>query len=206
MWKVLHSMRAVVLWDECSVLQGTVCRRYCTASVQWYYLLNGRCYSGQYLDGTLQKWTVVVCVECSVLQWTVCGSYCTAGGEWYCGMNGVCYSEQNVEKKCTAGWQCCLRVELSVLQWTVCGSYSTADGQWYCVLNIVYYSEHCVEFTAQQVDCGIVSRIDCDIVNINWKKMQSRWTVVLWDELSVLQWTVCGDTAQKGDSGIVSWM
>ena len=30
MWKVLHSRWTVVLWVECSVLQWTVCGRYCT--------------------------------------------------------------------------------------------------------------------------------------------------------------------------------
>jgi len=36
MWKVLHSRMTVVLWVECSVLQRTVCGRYCTAGGQWY--------------------------------------------------------------------------------------------------------------------------------------------------------------------------
>jgi len=120
MCKVLHSRWTVVLWVECSVLQWTVCGRYCTAGGQWYCGLNGVCYSEQYVEGTAQqvdsgivgwmecvtvyimwkvlhsRWTVVLWVEWSVLQWTVCVRYCTAGGQWYCGLNGVCYSEQYV--------------------------------------------------------------------------------------------------------------
>jgi len=53
-WKVLQSMWTVVLWVEWSVLQRTVCGRYCTAGGQWYCVLNGVCYSEQYVEGTAQ--------------------------------------------------------------------------------------------------------------------------------------------------------
>jgi len=51
----------------------------------------------------------------------------------------------------------------------------------------VCYSEQYVEGTAQQVDSCIVDRMDCVSVNIMWKVVHSMWTVVMWDELSVLQ-------------------
>jgi len=44
-----------------------------------------------------------------------------------------------------------------------------------------------VEGTAQQVDSGIVGRMECVTVNSMWKVLHSRWTVVLWVECSVLQ-------------------
>ena len=54
MWKVLHSRMTVVLWVECSVLQRTVCGRYCTAGGKWYCVLNVVCYSEHYVEGTAQ--------------------------------------------------------------------------------------------------------------------------------------------------------
>jgi len=188
-----------------------------------------------------------------VLQWRVCGRNCTAGGEWYCVLNGVCYSEQYVEgtaqqvdsgivswmvcvtvksmwKVLHSRWTVVLRVECIVLQWTLCGRYCTAGGQCYCELNGVCYSEQYVEVTAHQVDSSIVAWMDCVTVNSMWKVMHSRWTVVLWVECSVLQWTLCGrystaggqcycelsgvcyskhyveGTAQQVDGSIVAWM
>ena len=160
-------------------------------------------------------WTVVLWVECSVLQWTLCGRYCTAGGEWYCGLIVLCYSEHYVEgtvqqvDSCIVGWMECvtvnilwkvlhnrwtvvLWVEWNVLQWTLSGKYSTACGQWYCGLNGMCYSEHYVEGTAEQVDSAIVGWMECVRVNNMWKVLHSRWTVVLWVEWNVLQWTLCG--------------
>jgi len=123
-----------------------------------------------------------------------------------------------------------LWVEWSVLQWTLCGMYCTAGRQWYCGLNVVFYSEQYVEGTAQQVESGIVCWMECVTVNCMWKVLHSRWTVVLWVEWCVLQWTVCGryctvggqwycvlnvvcyseqyveGTAQQVESGIVCWM
>ena len=197
--------------------------------------------------------TVVLWVECRVLQWTLCGRRSTAAGQWYCGLNVVCYCEHYVEVtaqqvdsriagrmecvtvKCIwkvlhSRWIVGLQVEWNVLQWTVCGRYYTAGGQWYCVLNVVCYSEHYVEGAAQQVDSGIVGGMECVTVNSKWKVLHSRWTVVLWVEWSVLQWTLCGryctaggqwycglngvcyseqyveGTEQQVDSRIVDWM
>ena len=159
--------------------------------------------------------TVLLCIECSVLQWNVCGRYCTRGEQWYCWLNAVCYSEQYVEvtsqlvdsgivvwmqcvtvnsmlKVLHSRWTVVLWVECSVLQCTLCGRYCTAGGQWYCGLNVVWYSEHYVEDASQQVDSGIVGWMECVTVNIRWKVLHSRWTVVLWFECSVLQWAVYG--------------
>jgi len=127
-------------------------------------------------------------------------------------------------------WTVVLLVDCSVLQWTVCGRYYTVGGQWYCGLNAVCYSEQYVEGTAQQLDSGIVGWMQCVTVHIMWKVLHSRWTVVLWVECSVIQWTLCGrcftaggqwycglngvcysehyveGTSQQVDSGIVVWM
>jgi len=54
-------------------------------------------------------------------------------------------------------------------------------------LNVLFYSEHYVEGTAQQVDSGIVGRMECVTVNSMWKVLHSMWSVVLWLECSVLQ-------------------
>jgi len=55
MWKVRHSRWTVVLWVECSVLQGTVCGSYCTAGGQWYCGLNVERYSEEYVEGSAQQ-------------------------------------------------------------------------------------------------------------------------------------------------------
>ena len=60
------------------------------------------------------------------------------------------------------------------------------------------YSESYVDDTAQQVDSDIVAWMDCVTVNIVWKLLQSRWTVVLWLEWSVLQCTLCGRYCTAG--------
>jgi hypothetical protein len=64
-------------------------------------------------------------------------------------------------------------------QGTFIGRYSTAGGQWYCSLNGMCYSEHYLEDTLQQVESGIVAWMGCVTVNIIWKILNSRWTVVL---------------------------
>ena len=185
------------------------------------------------------RWTVVLQLEWSVLQWTLCGGYSTASGQWYCSLNGVCYSKHYVEEtsqqvdsgiaawvECVtvnimwkilhSRWTVVLQLEWSVLQWIICGRYFTACGQWYCSLNGVCYSEHYVEYNTQQVNSGIAAWVECVTVNIMWKILHSRWTVVLqleWSvltvnimwkifhsswtavlqlEWSVLQWTLCG--------------
>jgi len=55
MWKVLLSRWSVGLWVECSVLQLTVCGRYCTAGGMWDCGLNIVCYSEHYVEGTAQQ-------------------------------------------------------------------------------------------------------------------------------------------------------
>jgi len=51
----------------------------------------------------------------------------------------------------------------------------------------VSYSEHYVEGTAQEVDSGIAFWVECFTVNIMWKLLHSRWTVILQVEWSALQ-------------------
>ena len=84
---------------------------------------------------------------------------------------------------------CLLKVRVTVLRY---GRYFTVGGQWYCSLNGVCYSEHYMEDTSQQVDSGIAAWMECVTVNIIWKLLHSRWTVVLQLEWSVLQWTLYG--------------
>ena len=127
-------------------------------------------------------------------------------------------------------WTVILQVEWSMLQWISCGRHYTAGGQWYCRLDGVCYCEHNLEDTAEQVDSGIAAWMECVTVNIMWKILHSRWTVVLQVEWSVLLWTLCGryctaggqwycrlngvcysehyveDTVQQVDSGIAGWM
>jgi len=127
-------------------------------------------------------------------------------------------------------WTVVLCVEYSVLQWTLCGRYCTTCRQWYCELNGVCYSQHFVEVISQQVDSRIAAWMECITVNIMWNLLHSRWTVLLWVECSVLQWTFSGryctafrqcncrlngvryikhyveDTAQHLDNGIAVWM
>jgi len=82
--------------------------------------------------------------------------------------------------------------ECSVLQWTIRGRYYTASGEYYFDLNGMDYCEQYVEVNSQQVDSSIVGWMECVTVNIMWKVLHSRWSVVLWLECSVLQLTICG--------------
>jgi len=157
------------------------------------------------------RWTVVLQLEWSVIQWTLYGRNCTAGGQWYCRLNGVCYSERYVEGTAQqvhsniSRWMECVTAKIvwkvlhsiwaevlqfgwCVLKWTLCGSYCTAGGQWYFRLNGMWYREHYVESNALQVDIDIAGWMECVTVNIMWKVLHSRWTVVLRGECSVLQW------------------
>jgi len=168
MWKLLHSRWTVLLWVECSVLQWTVCGKYCTAGGQLYCGLNVVCYSKYYLEVTAQQ------VGSVIVGWMEC---VTVKSMW---------------KLLHSRWTVVLWVEYSVLQLTVCGSYCTVGGQLYCGLNGVCYSEQYVEFTAQHVDSCIAGWMKFVTVNCMWKVLHSRWTVVFWVEWSVLQWTVCG--------------
>ena len=47
-----------------------------------------------------------------------------------------------------------------------------------------------MEDTSQQVESGIAAWMECVTVNIIWKILHSKWTVVLQIEWSVLQWTL----------------
>jgi len=155
MWQVLHSRWTVVLWLEWSVLLWTLCGRYCTAGGQWYCSLNGVCYTEHYVEGTVQQ------VDSVIVAWMECVT-----------VNIMC-------KVLHSMWTVVLWLEWSVLLWTLCGSYCTACGQWYCSLNGLCYSEHYVEGTAQQVESCIVAWMECVTVNIMWKVLHSRWSVVL---------------------------
>ena len=84
-------------------------------------------------------------------------------------------------------WTVVLQVECSGLQSTLCGRYFTVGGQWYCSLNGVRYSEHYVEDTSQQVDSAITALMEFVTVNIMWKILHSRSTVLFQLEWSVLQ-------------------
>ena len=55
MWKVLHSKWKVVLWVDWSVLEWTLCGRYCKAGGQRYCASIVLCYSEQYVEGTIQQ-------------------------------------------------------------------------------------------------------------------------------------------------------
>ena len=127
-------------------------------------------------------------------------------------------------------WTVVLQLEWSVLQWTLCGRYFTTGEQWYCSLNGVCYSEHYMEDNLQQVDSGIAAWMECVTVNIIWKILHNRWTVLLQLEWSVLQWKLSGryfttggqwycslngecysehypeDTSKQLDSVIAAWM
>jgi len=51
----------------------------------------------------------------------------------------------------------------------------------------VCFSEHYLEDTAEQVDSDIGVLMECVTVNIIWKILHGRWTLVLEFEWSVLQ-------------------
>ena len=87
-----------------------------------------------------------------------------------------------------------------------------------------------MENTAQKVNSGIGAWMECVTVNIIWKILYNRWTVVLRLDWSVLQWALYGryfresgqlycsfngvcysehyfeDNSQQVDSGIVAWI
>ena len=89
-------------------------------------------------------------------------------------------------------WTVVLPLECSVLQWKLSERYFTVGGQCYCSLNVLCYSKHYLEGTSLQVESGIAAWMKCVTVNINWKILHDRWTVVLLLEGSVLQWTLSG--------------
>jgi len=105
-------------------------------------------------------------------------------------------------------WTMLLQLERSVLQLTLCRSYCTAGIQLYCSSNGAFWSEHHEEITSQHVDSVFAAGMECVTVNILWKILHSRWTVVLH-----LEWRlngVCysehyvGDTAQQVDNVIAA--
>jgi len=173
-WKIIHSRWTVVLQVEWSVLQWTLYGRYFTAGGQWYYRLNGVCYSEHYMEDTSQQ------VESSITVWT------------------KCVSVNNIWKILHSRWAVVLQVEWCVLQWTLYGRYFTAGGQWYCRLNELCFSVHYLEDTSQQVDSGIAVWMECVAVNIIWEIIHSKWTVVLQLEFSLLQWTLYGTYCTAG--------
>ena len=93
---------------------------------------------------------------------------------------------------CTDCWSWVLHGIRAKVEGTFIRRYVTAGGQWYCTLNRVCYSEHYMENTLQNVDSGIAPWMECVTVNIIWKILHRRWTVVLQLELIVLQWTLYG--------------
>ena len=174
MFNLLHSLSAVLLWLEWTLLEWKLCGRYFTACGQCYCGLNGVCYSKQYVEGTAQQ------VESGIVAWMMC---VTVNRMW---------------KVLHSRWTVVLCVEWSVLQWTVCGSYWTAGGLLYCGLNGVCYNEHYVEGTAQQVDSSIISWMVCVTVNIMWMVLHSRWKVLFWVEWNIVHWTLRGRDCTAG--------
>jgi len=179
------------------VLQWTFSGRYFTVGGQRHCVLNEVLTVNLIWKILHSRWTVALRLEWSVLQWTLSGRYFTAGGQWYCVLNVVCYSEHYLEllhSRCTV----VLRLHFSLLQRTLFGRYFTASGQWYWDLNVVCYIEHYLEGTSLQVESGIAAWMKCVTVNIIWKVLHSRWTVVLRLEFSVLQWTISGSYCTAG--------
>ena len=117
-----------------------------------------------------------------------------------------CVSVNNMWRVLHSRWTVVLQLDWTALQWTLYLRYFTAGGQWYCSLNGVCYSEQYMEDTSQQVDSGIAVWMECVRVNIMWKILHSRCTVVLQLEWSVLQLTLCWRYFTAGDSGIAAWM
>jgi len=170
MWKVLHSRWIVVLWVECSVLQWTVCGRYCTAGGQFYCGWMDCVTVNSMWKVLHSRWTVVLWVEWSVLQWTVCGSYCTAGGQLYCGLNGVCYSEHYVVVTAQqvgsviAGWMECVTVKI--------------------IWKIFHSRWRFLE------DSGIGASVECVSVTFICMILHNKWTVLWNHETSAFYWTL----------------
>ena len=131
---------------------------------EWYCGWSEVCYIEHFVEGTHNRWTVVLQVQCSVTQWTLCGRYYTADGQWYCRLNEVWYSKHYVEDTAQQGDSGI--ADWVVLQWTLRGRYCTAGGLWYCSLNGVLYSEYYMGGIAQQVDSSIAGWIVCVTVNI----------------------------------------
>ena len=91
-----------------------------------------------------------------------------------------------------------MQVEWSVLQWILSGRYFTVGAHCCCSLNEVRYSKHYQEDASEQVDSDIAAWMECVTVNIIWKILHSRWTLLLQLEWSVLQWTLSGRCFRAG--------
>jgi len=154
---------------------------YCTAGGQWNCSLNVVCYVEHYVEGTAHQAdsVIVAWMECVTvnIMWNTAHQADSVIVAWM-----ECVSVNSMWKVLHSRCTVILWLEWSVLQWTICGRYCTSGGQCYCGLNGVCYSEQYVEGTAQQVDSGIVAWMKCVTVNIMWKVMHRRWTVVLWIE------------------------
>jgi len=151
-----------------------ICGRYLTAGEQCNSRLTGGCYSEHYVEGTAQQ------VDSIIAGWM------------------ECVTMNIIWKVLHSSWTVLLQVEWNVLQWTLYGKYCTAGGQYYCGLNGMCYNEHYMESTAQQVDSSIAGWMECVTVNIMWKVLHSKWTVVLQIEWNVLQWTLWGRYCTAG--------
>jgi len=68
MWNVLYSRWTEVLCVERSVLQWTLCGKYCTAGGQLYCGFNGVCCSEHYVEGNSQQ------VDRGIVGWMECVS------------------------------------------------------------------------------------------------------------------------------------
>ena len=133
--------------------------------------------------------TVELELQLTLIQWKLPGRDFTASWQCFCSLNGLCFSEhyvegisQHVDSFIAAWW--------NLMQWTFCGRYLTAVGLWYCNLKQMCYSELYLKYTSQQVDSGISARIKCNRVNIIWKILQRKWTVILHLEWHMIQWTL----------------
>jgi hypothetical protein len=101
-----------------------------------------------------------------------------------------CVTENNIGKILLNVWTIIFHLEWSVLQWTLYEWYFRACGQLYCKLNEGRYSEHYMKDISQQVDNCTASWMKCITVNIIWKILHSRWTIVFHLEWSALEWTL----------------
>jgi len=229
MWKVLHSRWTVVSQVEWSVLQWTLCDRYCKAGGQFYCRLKGVCCSEHYVEDIAQqvdssiagwmecvtvnimwkllyrRWTVVLQVEFSVLsEHYVDGAAKQEDNSIYGWME--CVKVNIMWKVLHSKWTVVLQVEWSVLQWRLFDRYCKAGAQFYCRLKGVCCSEHYVENTAQQVDSSIAGWMEFVTVNIMWKVLYGRWTVVMQVQFSVLSEHYVDGAAQQVDCCSAGWM
>ena len=214
-WMVLYRMWKLVFQLEWIVLQWTLYGRYFTANGQFYCSLNEVCYSEHYMESTLQHVDSVIaawkkCVSVNII-WNILHSM----WPWYFSLNEVRFIEQYVEgtsqqvetyiaawMKCVSvniiwkvlhsRWTLLLHLEWSALQLTLYGRYFIAVGHWYCCLNEVRYNGYHMEDTSQHVDPGIAASMKCISMNIIWKVLHSKWTILFQLKWIALHWTLYG--------------